>query len=498
MASSATAADPDGGDEQMSFLDFESTRPPNRAVHLFGGDVQYRHIKMNARLALAERFAGDDHVKMWNVFPFPASNWPESLAGARAVRGSKTDAWRRLKLSTPSVVREPYYVTQLCLENRSATVAIAPHRNFCLIATTDGATDTVRVSSNAGWAGVGSGTYMPPYVQRAELVSNAWVDMPPLGEGPNATSTKDLIFDHHLDMVCIRFRRTLTAYPRDEHLRSYSPLVVDALIEEAIVHGLRFSDDYVQGQYYHDMASEPGLRVLRGHFRAFDDVNPGEIRVKLRSTNRHQVKIESEAFQGVVTTDDARVRRIVRSYLAPGVREATFHQDRHPRFARFLYVLLCASVHKDTKYRDCPPNLSDYMQRYDGVVTALLHLVSCDVLPNVMRPSLLARRATNISQRPSVDNAPRCREIPCTKDTDAQTTLDFVVSDVPTMRLLTPARDTKVPDCVRWIHVPPGHDKRPCCVHPGTSLYGFAMNDVEISHRDTRDADPHSAVVPVI
>ncbi|MEL6311618.1 MAG: hypothetical protein AAFQ17_04495, partial [Pseudomonadota bacterium] len=429
-------------------------------------------------------------------------------------RGRKTDVSRRLALSSPRVVREPYYVTQLCLENRSATVAISPHRNFCLIATTDGETDTVRVSSNAGWAGIRSGTYMPPYVQRAELISNAWVTMPPTGEGPNANSTQNLIFDHHVDMVSIRFRRMLTAYPRDEHLRSYSPLVMNALIEEAIIHGLRFSDDYVQGQYYHDMTSEPGLRVLRGHFRAFDDVNPGKMRVKFRSSNRHEVKIESEEFQGVVTPDDARVRRIVRSYMTPGRSEGTFHQDWQPRFARFLYILLCASVHKATKYRDCPPNLSDYMQRYDGVVTALLYLVSCDVLPNIMRPSLLARQVENIGMRPSIDKKPpRCREIPSMRDVDGDhlhptgtqepATLDFVVSDIRTMRLLNPAPDweTANPDWFRRVHIPPLQNetiKWPCCVNPGTSLYGFAVEDVEISHVDTPDADDRSEYIPVI
>mmetsp|Transcript_3439 Transcript_3439/g.10631 ORF Transcript_3439/g.10631 Transcript_3439/m.10631 type:complete len:480 (+) Transcript_3439:162-1601(+) len=414
-------------------------RHQNLFVRVYGGYEAFDRIRRHLQVVHArnQRIAGERFIKTWKLYslphsmrysdpPFPGPSYPADIFGGDLFSKLRKFFWGGTA-----------FVTQISQHDRCATVAIYPKIRRCLIVKlVRGQVPNLFANKTAA--------PLDPLVQRAILISDDWL-----------RDDYDDVFNLHPKRLIARFKRFFPTYePGSSHVLGFSKQVIDALIDEAAANGFRLAPNPVQ-------LNEVAEQLLREEFESFPH---GDVSVTLSPLNMGLLTSRIDAnvgpdvdFRHVVVTTDARIWRIIRAYVPANNRQRTIRERTH--LARWLTLLVARCAVDACGYSTPDENWTRLMKCFDCTPQLLLHLVSLDVMPNLV--STLGMNCV-VGDRSS----PMCvRMLPAQHANIPQ---DLVSTNQQT------ATNWQFFDQTRDLFLAEERSKRlPSCVTPGTSLRAF-------------------------
>mmetsp|Transcript_3861 Transcript_3861/g.9908 ORF Transcript_3861/g.9908 Transcript_3861/m.9908 type:complete len:446 (-) Transcript_3861:187-1524(-) len=240
-------------------------------------------------------------------------------------------------------VDDRVYVTHITGKEEVATVAVSRGQN-CLITVVRHGEPSVKL--------VGT---MARYVDRAVLVDSSWLR------------------GHMMDVVLKNSTRLSNLF--DEKIESEEikeemcpRAVMDARIQDAVING------------------SPTKSAV--DLTLFSNLDAGTVSVKVSKTVHIQVANGCGELHGTVVSTDARLRRIVTAYVQPNTGKQTLNLPEHCLIARWLvlliYVLLKHMVQTKSDHVAQFARYDQILTRHKWAIPMLLHIVGCDVHPNLL------------------------------------------------------------------------------------------------------------------
>lgn len=244
-------------------------------------------------------------------------------------------------------VDDRIFVTHICGKNEAATVAISRGNNCLVTIMRQGEPSAKQVGSLHG------------YNERAVLVDRSWLK------------------GHMLDVMlknCTKLSNLFDEMTETSDLKELPcpRAVMEARIQDAVINGSKSRSSV--------------------EYKLFSNIDPGKVMVRLGKTAHIQVSNGAGEIGGTLVTSDARIRRILLAYVTPH----TGIQRVDGNVARWLVVVVYAFLKHvvNTKGDDCAryERYSQTLGRHRWSIPMLLHMVSCDVQPNLVPASSVERK----------------------------------------------------------------------------------------------------------
>jgi len=394
-------------------------------AHLWTGSAKMQTIKANiSHLSSSVKKKG----KLQKIVQSICEKWPglprvkavfdadgHELSSSAPVSGI-SDLFRREHDWDKSFdgMDDRIFVTHCSGREEIATVAVT-YGQQCLVSVMRDGEPTAKQVGN-----------LSRYVERAVLVDRTWLRGHMLDVVlKNCTRLTDL-FDEKIECGEV-FEQ---ACPRG---------VMDARIEDAVING---------------STSRSAVE-----FTLFSNIDPGEVTVKIGKHCVHvQVRGGAGELGGILVLQDARIRRILAAYVPPNAAHV-LDGPEHRHIARWLvillYLFLTHVVHTKDDHHSRFERYNQTLGRHKWAVPMLLHMVSCDVLPNFSAASAPSRRT----------------HVRIVKDAER---MFFVSTDKHTAMMLdAPFGEFKRESQLNLL--------MPSCVAPGTSGFGIvASGEVQV------------------
>jgi len=375
----------------ISFWEHSKTQGAEQApIVCWGGFASYSRIRYHLKTIGASGLDnGGQYITAWRLL-----EWPDGPT-------AKPTVMQRMKAGGGQFSRR-VYVSHIARQQKCASVIVSPSVNRCMIIVTSEEGRSFAHGNAGALAATGSVTY----VESAVLLNPDWLlgnkKRRPSDTSGSTISGNDLTqvpFDERLifedpscDAVLSRFQEYFKARRPSNDVLKCSAEVMEERIHEAVVNNYRLLPESERAFY------EKQRDKLLSCFLGFPC---GQTYFDLRRDGIANIYVEPAIHEngskgmnspgGRLKTSDARVWRILHSYTSSSSIVG-------PDLALCRWLAMLVAIFGTPENKQIAENAAwkAVLKCIGNCTTTLLHMVACDVMPNLMNANAmdsLGRRA---------------------------------------------------------------------------------------------------------